>query len=108
MAFRTFAKVAHMKPHGPAQRHADSHLSTYILQYAQCDSLAEASAILDEAYAGNPAAQYITASALAPVDQKTADEWMEKSAAQGFKPALIKVRRISAKTKQSDHSKQAV
>ena len=41
-----------------------TQLATHIMQYAQCDSIAEASAILDEAYSGNPAAQYITAMAL--------------------------------------------
>ena len=107
MAFLTFAKVAFMRRNGLGH-HSDSQLSTYILQYAKCDSLAEASAILDEAYAGNPAAQYITAVALAPFDAKASETWMEESAAQGFKPALIKIRRLNTKSKQSDQSKRAV
>ena len=107
MTFRTFHKLAHMRHNGSGQQHGDSQLSSYILQYAQCDSIAEANAILDEAYAGNSAAQYITASALAPFDEKAAEEWMEKSAAQGFKPALIKIRRLNAKNKHSDQSQRA-
>jgi TPR repeat protein len=84
-----------------ASKHSESQVSTYIAQYAQCDSIAEARAILDEAYAGNPAAQYIIAMALAASDQHESDEWMRRSADQGFKPAIIKLRKRSSKEARS-------
>src|SRR6185369_10620246 len=74
-----------------------TQLATHIMQYAQCDSIAEASAILDEAYSGNPAAQYITAMALVSVDESSSNKWMNESAARGFKPAQVKIRRASSK-----------
>lgn len=86
-----------------SQRH-DSHLSSLILHYVGCDSLAEAQAILQEAYEGNAAAQYITAMALSREDNVASEEWMAKSAAQEFKPALIKVRRKASRAERNSKS----
>ena len=79
----------------------NTQLSSCIFTYLGCNSLAEAGAIEDEAHAGNPAAQYITAMALSRENRVASEEWMAKSAAQGFKPALIKVRRRSARAEHS-------
>jgi hypothetical protein len=65
------------------------------MHYTKCDSPDEASAILEEARCGNPAAQYITGMALTQASED-GSEWIKKSADQGFKPALVNLGRLSA------------
>ena len=68
------------RPGAPSER-----LITYILKYTRCDSPDQAGAILEEARAGNPVAEYITGMALAHAGEN-ADERIIKLGRKGLAP----------------------